>query len=118
MRGDLPRRFTRMPLKRPLTSPLSLAAALAVLIRIGPQRCLGETPSYGSLTDFSHGFGSLPVNAFSTFSVRPPEVEKKYVTTGAPLYVTIWPAVASTAALVDAVSAEMPPYICERVSGY
>src|SRR3954449_9399632 len=109
MRGDLPRRFTRMPLKRPLTSPLSLAAALAVLIRIGPQRCLGDTPSYGSLTDCSHGFGSLPVNAFSTFSVRPPEVEKKYVTTGAPLYVTTWACVAATAALVEIASAATPP---------
>ena len=66
-----------MPLKCPLTSALSLAAALAVLIRIGPQRCLGETPSYGSLTDLQPRLGSLPVNAFSTFSVRPPEVEKK-----------------------------------------
>src|SRR5919201_4434528 len=102
IRGDTPRRMTRMPFKRPLTSPSSLLAALAMLMRIGRQRCLGETPSYGSLTDFSHGLGSLPVNEFSTFSVRPPDVEKKYVTTGAPSYVTTCPRVAATAAFVDA----------------
>ena len=48
------------------------------------QRWRGETPSNSSSTDFSHGFGSRPSVVFSTASVRPPEVEKKYVTTGWP----------------------------------
>ena len=84
IRGERPRLVTRMPLKRPLTRPLSLAPAVARVILIGPQRCLGETSSYGSATDFSHGFGPAPTFVFSTFSVRPPEVEKKKVTTGSP----------------------------------
>ena len=46
-------------------------------ILIGPQRCRGETLSYWSLTDFSHGTGAVPSDVFSTSSVRPPEVEKK-----------------------------------------
>jgi hypothetical protein len=53
-------------------------------MRIGPQRCFGETLSYSSSTDLSHGFGSVPSVVFSTSSVRPPEVEKKYVGTGVP----------------------------------
>ena len=84
IRGERPRRTTLMPLKRPLTSPLSLPPACASVSLIGPQRCFGDTPSYGSATDFSHGFGAVPRLVFSTFSVRPPEVEKKYVTTGSP----------------------------------
>jgi hypothetical protein len=46
---------------------------------------------------------------FSTFSVRPPEVEKKKVTTGLPPWVTTWPRVSATARLVDGVSAATPP---------
>jgi hypothetical protein len=38
---------------------------------------LGETLSYSSTTERSHGFGSVPSVVFSTFSVRPPDVEKK-----------------------------------------
>ena len=50
---------------------------MAQPILIGPQRCRGETLSYWSLTDLSHGTGALPSDVFSTSSVRPPEVEKK-----------------------------------------
>ena len=76
--------------------------------RNGPQRCLGETLSNGSSTAFSHGLGCEPTNEFSTSSVSPPEVEKKYVVTGCPPKVTTWPVVACTAASVLGVSAETP----------
>ena len=66
-----------MPLKRPLDEAAQLAPAVARIVSFGPQRCLGETLSYGSSTDFSHGCGSSPSDVFSTSSVRPPEVEKK-----------------------------------------
>src|SRR3954451_23408220 len=55
---------------------------------------------------------------FSTFSVRPPDVEKKYVTTGLPPYVTTSPVVAAMAASDVGFSADIPRYICERVSAY
>ena len=84
IRGDSPRRRTRMPLKRPLTSPESFACAVQRDSRIGPQRCLGDTSSYGSSTLLSHGSGPSPRLVFSTSSVRPPEVEKKNVVTGSP----------------------------------
>ena len=84
IRGERPRLTTLMPRNRPFTSPESFAPAVARPIRIGPQRCRGETLSYLSFTDLSHGSGSVPSDVFSTFSVRPPEVEKKYVVTGSP----------------------------------
>jgi hypothetical protein len=40
--------------------------------------------SHGSSTDLRYGLGSPPGKPNSTFSVRPPDVEKKYVTTGWP----------------------------------
>ena len=83
-RGEKPRCSTLIDRKWPLTSPLSLAPACASVIRYGPHRWRGETESNGSLTPRSHGRGSEPVNEFSTFSVMPPLVEKKYVTTGLP----------------------------------
>jgi hypothetical protein len=43
-------------------------------------------------------------------------VEKKYVATGLPWYVTISEAVAAIAASVVARSPPTPVYICERVS--
>jgi hypothetical protein len=101
--------MTLMPLKRPLTSPLSFAPTCGSVSLVGLQRCFGDTSSYGSATDFSHGFGSVPRLVFSTSSVRPPEVEKKNVTTGSPSYVTTWPRVSVTAWFVDGVSAATPP---------
>ena len=53
-------------------------------MRIGPQRWRGDTLSNSSTTDLSHGCGVSPSDVFSTSSVRPPEVEKKYVATGRP----------------------------------
>src|SRR5215218_8005452 len=100
-----------MPRKRPLTRPRSLRAACVVVSVCGFQRWRGARSSYGSSTPFSHGFGAEPTNEFSTFSVWPPEVEKKKVVTG-------WPAVAATAASVVGRSAATPLYICERVSAY
>ena len=74
-----------MPLEAALDEPAQLARRpRRSVIRIGPQRCCGETLSYSSSTDFSHGCGSSPSDVFSTSSVRPPEVEKKYVATGVP----------------------------------
>ena len=58
--------------------------AAAAVGSVEVQRWRGETPSNSSSTDRSHGSGSLPSVVFSTDSVRPPEVEKKYVTTGRP----------------------------------
>ena len=89
-----------MPLNFPCTRPRSFACTCAVVSVIGFQRWRGARSSYGSSTPFSHGCGVEPTNEFSMFSVSPPEVEKKYVVTGAPLYVTTWPAVAATAASV------------------
>ena len=80
-----------------------------MLILIGPQRWRGETSSYSSSTDRSHGSGVVPSALFSTSSVRPPDVEKKYVATGRPSYVTSWPAVSCVAWLVDGCSAPTPP---------
>ena len=77
IRGELPRVSTLTPRKRPLYSPRSFAPAEAMLSRIGPQRWRGETLSYLSSTERSHGSGSVPRPLFSTSSVRPPEVEKK-----------------------------------------
>ena len=45
IRGEAPRRTTLIPRKRPLTSPRSLLPAPVSDMRIGPQRCLGETSS-------------------------------------------------------------------------
>ena len=109
IRGDVPRPITSTPRRRPFTSPPSRACAALMLIRIGPQRWRGEASSYGSSTAFSHGSGRSPSDVFSTSSVMPPEVEKKYVVTGEPLWVTTWPRVAATAASVDGVSAATPP---------
>src|ERR671922_650752 len=102
----------------PRTSPRSFLFTCAVVSVIGFQRCLGDRSSYGSSTPFSHGFGADPTNEFSMLSVWPPDVEKKNVVTGWPLYVTTWPAVAEIAASVFGVSAATPLYICERVSAY
>src|SRR4051794_36637676 len=118
IRGETPRWTTLMPRKRPLTSPRSLAPACVVVSVCGVQRWRGARSSYGSSTPFSHGFGAEPTNEFSTFSVLPPDVEKKKVVTGWPAYVTTWPAVAATAASVEGRSAATPLYICERVSAY
>ena len=75
-RGDTPRLTTRISRSLPFTSEPSFAAALDS-DSFFCQRCFGETSSYGSSTDFSHGLGSPPGKPNSTFSVRPPEVEKK-----------------------------------------
>src|SRR3954447_2631676 len=117
-RGETPRWVTLTPLKRPFTSPRSLACACEIDSVCGFQRWRGARSSYGSSTPLSHGFGAEPTNEFSTFSVLPPDVEKKKVVTGLPAYVTTWPAVAPIAASVAVVSAATPLYICERVSAY
>jgi len=82
IRGEAPRRRTSIPSKRPRTSPRSFAAALAKLsvsfhVWRGPR-------SYWSTTLRSHGCGCEPMNEFSTSSVRPPELAKKYVIAGSP----------------------------------
>ena len=65
-----------MPLNEPFTSDPSLREA-DFIVSLVVHRWRGETPSYSSSTDFSHGLGSLPSVVFSTSSVLPPEVEKK-----------------------------------------
>ena len=83
-RGETPRCVTLIALNRPRTSPRSRACAWAAVRRNGPQRWRGETSRRGRRRSCSHGLGAEPRNEFSTFSVRPPEVEKKYVTAGLP----------------------------------
>lgn len=98
IRGDAPRWVTSMPRSEPLTSPPSWRRARLSVVRT-VQRWRGETLSYGSSTDLSHGFGEPP-SEFSTFSVLPPLVLKKYVVTGLPSNVTTSRAVAAIAASV------------------
>ena len=57
-------------------TPSCLATALASSA-IGPKLWCGEASSYGSATETRYGI-ARPV-ASSALSVRPPEVEKKYV---------------------------------------
>ncbi len=77
IRGDLPRLVTLMPLKLPFTRPLSFLATEGHGQLDRAPAVLGETSSKGSSTLLSHGWGLAPRKAFSTFSVCPPEVEKK-----------------------------------------
>ncbi len=77
MRGDSPRRVTLIERKDPLTIDPSRRFTVEADQRYGPQRCFGETSSYGSSTLRSHGSAGEPMKEFSMSSVRPPDVEKK-----------------------------------------
>ena len=84
IRGEPPRRnhLDALEAARCTSPPASRPPALSVSL-IGPQRCFGDTPSYGSATELQPRLRrACRACVSSTFSVRPPEVEKKYVTTG------------------------------------
>jgi hypothetical protein len=71
---------TSIPRNPPFTRPFKRVAAAAKLI-VTVQAWDGPL-SKGSATPFSHGSGADPRNTFSTFSVIPPELAKKYVVAG------------------------------------
>ena len=83
IRGETPRLVTLIARSFPWTRPPSLRCACAS-VNVAVHRCFGEVSSYGSSTERRYGWGVEPGKPFSTFSVFPPEVEKKYVTIGLP----------------------------------
>ena len=64
--------------------------------------------SYGSLTDTRYGAPLELGQTSEADDVRPPELEKKYVVATWPAYMTTWPAVSCTAAVVEGASWAMP----------
>src|SRR5690349_50313 len=99
------------------TRPLSLRrfARPVPVYATGPHVWCGEIESYGSGTDTRYGTGAPQTS--SADAVRPPDVEKKNVLATWPSYSTTWPAVASTAAVVEGFSCSTPRYTWLRVSG-